>query len=386
MADSDSGEKTEDPTGKKISDASNKGQVAQSQEIQSWAVLLTATLIVASAVPTIMTYVTGVSRRFIENSHAFSVSKEDFQILFKEVIYEIGLVILPLMLTFVVVGVFVQIIQVGWNPSAEKFQININKFSPAKGVKKFFGIRPLVEALKGMVKLGVVGSVIFVFAAPMLGDVELLPAFEIVHTLDRIQKIAIVILVVTVMIMTVIAALDYAYQKWDHKEKLKMTKQEVKDERKQQDGDPKIKQRIAALRMERARERMMQAVAKADVVITNPTHYAIALKYDMDSMPAPILVGKGMDSLAMRIREIAEDNDIPIVENPPLARALYAGVELDEEIPAEHYHAVAEVIGYVFRLKGKMNNVGQAAEDQAGRLDPENISQPEGKNTHTNLN
>ena len=140
MADSDSGEKTEDPTGKKISDASNKGQVAQSQEIQSWAVLLTATLIVASAVPTIMTYVTGVSRRFIENSHAFSVSKEDFQILFKEVIYEIGLVILPLMLTFVVVGVFVQIIQVGWNPSAEKFQININKFSPAKGVKKFFGI------------------------------------------------------------------------------------------------------------------------------------------------------------------------------------------------------------------------------------------------------
>ena len=386
MADSDSGEKTEDPTGKKISDASNKGQVAQSQEIQSWAVLLTATLIVASAVPTIMSYVTGVSRRFIENSHAFSVSKEDFQILFKEVIYEIGLVILPLMLTFVVVGVFVQIIQVGWNPSAEKFQININKFSPAKGVKKFFGIRPLVEALKGMVKLGVVGSVIFVFAAPMLGDVELLPAFEIVHTLDRIQKIAIVILVVTVMIMTVIAALDYAYQKWDHKEKLKMTKQEVKDERKQQDGDPKIKQRIAALRMERARERMMQAVAKADVVITNPTHYAIALKYDMDSMPAPILVGKGMDSLAMRIREIAEDNDIPIVENPPLARALYAGVEIDEEIPAEHYHAVAEVIGYVFRLKGKMNNVGQAAEDQAERLYPENISQREGENTHTNLN
>ena len=386
MADSDSGEKTEDPTGKKVSDASNKGQVAQSQEIQSWAVLLTAILIVGSAVPTIMSYVTSVSRRFIANSHAFTVSKEDFQILFKEVIYEIGLVILPLMLTFVVVGVFVQIIQVGWNPSAEKFQININKFSPAKGVKKFFGVRPLVEALKGMVKLGVVGSVIFVFAAPMLDDVELLPAFEILYTLDRIQKIAIVILVVTVMIMTIIAALDYAYQKWDHKEKLKMTKQEVKDERKQQDGDPKIKQRIAALRMERARERMMQAVAKADVVITNPTHYAIALKYDMDSMPAPILVGKGMDSLAMRIREIAEDNDIPIVENPPLARALYAGVEIDEEIPAEHYHAVAEVIGYVFRLKGKMNNVAETNRDQTGSLDPDNITQREGENIDTNLN
>ena len=386
MADSDSGEKSEEPTGKKLSDASNKGQVAQSQEIQSWAVLLTAILVVSSVVPTIMSYVTRINRRFIENSHAFTVSIEDFQTLFKEVIYETGLVILPLMLTFVVVGVFVQIIQVGWNPSAEKFQISINKFSPVKGVKKFVGIRPLVEALKGVVKLGVVGTVIFVFVVPMLGDVELLPAFEILHTLDRIQKIAIVILVVAVMIMTVIAALDYAYQKWDHKEKLKMTKQEVKDERKQQDGDPKIKQRIAALRMERARERMMQAVVKADVVITNPTHYAVALKYDMDSMPAPILVGKGMDSLAMRIREIAEDNDIPIVENPPLARALYAGVEIDEEIPAEHYHAVAEVIGYVFRLKGKMNNVGQAAGHQSGSLDSDNMTQREGENIDTKLN
>ena len=386
MADSDSGEKTEEPTGKKISDASNKGQVAQSQEIQSWAILLTITLIVAAAVPTIMGNVARINRSFIESPHAYKLSAEDFQNIFREVMFEIGVVILPVMLLFVIVGFCVQIIQVGWNVSAEKFQVKIDKFSPAKGVKKFFGVRPLVEAVKGMVKLGIVGTVIIVAAAPMLNNVELLPAYELLHTLDQIQEIAIVILVVSVMIMTVIAALDYAYQKWDHKNKLKMTKQEVKDERKQQDGDPKIKQRIASLRMERARERMMQAVQKADVVITNPTHYAIALKYDMDSMPAPILVGKGMDSLAMRIREIAEDNDIPIVENPPLARALYAGVEIDEEIPAEHYHAVAEVIGYVFRLKGKMNNVGQAAEDQAGRLDPENISQREGENTHTNLN
>ena len=386
MADSDSGEKTEDPTGKRISDAGNKGQVAQSQEIQSWAVLLTAIVIIGSAVPMVMVYVTRASRRFIENAHAYTVSQEDFHNLFKEVIYEIGLVIVPIMLTFVVVGVFVQIIQVGWNVSAEKFQININKFSPAKGIKKLFGVRPIVEAIKGIVKLGIVGSVMFVVVAPMLGDVELLPAFEIVHTLDRIQELAIVTLVITVMIMTVIAALDFAYQKWDHKEKLKMSKQEVKDERKQQDGDPKIKQRIAALRMERARERMMQAVAKADVIITNPTHYAIALKYDMDQMPAPILVGKGVDSLAMRIREVAEDNDIPIVENPPLARALYAGVEIDEEIPAEHYHAVAEVSGYVFRLKGKMANASQAATDQAERRGSDIETQRNQPHKNSNLN
>ena len=386
MADSDSGEKTEEPTGKKISDASNKGQVAQSQEIQSWAILLTITLIVAAAIPTIMGNVARINRSFIESPHAYKLSAEDFQHIFREVMFEIGVVILPVMLLFVIVGFCVQIIQVGWNVSAEKFQIKIDKFSPAKGVKKFFGVRPLVEAVKGMVKLGIVGTVIIIAAAPMLNNVELLPAYELLHTLDQIQEIAIVILVVSVMIMTVIAALDYAYQKWDHKNKLKMTKQEVKDERKQQDGDPKIKQRIASLRMERARERMMQAVQKADVVITNPTHYAIALKYDMDIMPAPILVGKGVDSLAMRIREIAEENEIPIVENPPLARALYAGVELDEEIPTEHYHAVAEVIGYVFRLKGRMPNGNQSVVDENLSEVPEetNYSNQDNINTQPN--
>jgi flagellar biosynthetic protein FlhB len=360
------GEKSEEPTGKKLSDASNKGSVAQSQEIQSWAVMLIITLLMVGAIPSIMAYVSNFNQKFIENAHDFSTSSDDVQNLFKEVVLEIGIVILPLMFSFLLVGVFVQIIQVGWNPSFEKFQIKLDKFSPAKGVKKLFGVRPLVEAGKGVVKLGIVGTVIFMLVAPMLVDVELLPAFDLMHTLERIKVIALVILAATVMIMTVIAAIDYIYQKWDHTEKLKMTKQEVKDETKQQDGDPKIKQRIAALRMERQRERMMQAIGKADVIITNPTHYAIALQYDMDTMPAPILVGKGMDSLALRIREVAEENDIPIVENPPLARALYAAVEIDEEIPAEHFHAVAEVIGYVFRLKGRLPHVNQEMADQDG--------------------
>ena len=360
------GEKSEEPTGKKLSDASNKGSVAQSQEIQSWAVMLIITLLMVGAIPSIMAYVSRFNQKFIENAHDFSTSSDDVQNLFKEVVLEIGIVILPLMFSFLLVGVFVQIIQVGWNPSFEKFQIKLDKFSPAKGVKKLFGVRPLVEAGKGVVKLGIVGTVIFMLVAPMLIDVELLPAFDLMYTLERIKVIALVILAATVMIMTVIAAIDYIYQKWDHTEKLKMTKQEVKDETKQQDGDPKIKQRIAALRMERQRERMMQAIGKADVIITNPTHYAIALQYDMDTMPAPILVGKGMDSLALRIREVAEENDIPIVENPPLARALYAAVEIDEEIPAEHFHAVAEVIGYVFRLKGRLPHVNQEMADQDG--------------------
>ena len=143
------------------------------------------------------------------------------------------------------------------------------------------------------------------------------------------------------------------YQRWSHKQKLKMTKQEVKDEHKEQDGDPKVKGRIRNLRLERHRQRMMTAVSKANVIITNPTHYAVALKYDMDSMAAPVLVGKGVDYLAKRMRQVAEIHEVPIVENPPLARALYATVDIDQEIPQEHYKAVAEVIGFVMRLKGK---------------------------------
>jgi len=163
----------------------------------------------------------------------------------------------------------------------------------------------------------------------------------------------VMLLLVVVLIMAVMASADLAYQRWSHNEKLKMTKQEVKDEHKESEGDPKIKGRIRALRMERHRKRMMANVPKATVVITNPTHYAIALKYDMESMAAPILVAKGVDYLAKRIRQIAETHDVPIMENPPLARALYAAVEVDQEIPEEHYKAVAEVIGYVMRLKGK---------------------------------
>ena len=168
------------------------------------------------------------------------------------------------------------------------------------------------------------------------------------------HDMAIVLIFATVAVMTAIAALDYLYQRHAFIKQMKMTKQEVKDEHKQSEGDPIIKSRIRRLRLERARQRMMAAVPRADVVITNPTHYAVALEYKMEEMPSPKLIAKGIDELAQRIREVAEENDIPVVENPPLARALYSAVDLDEEIPPEHYKAVAEVIGYVMRLKGKL--------------------------------
>ena len=372
MADEAPGEKTEDPTGKRISDASNKGQVAASQEIQSLGVFVVIAILVPTIFPSMMSYFYSLNRKFIENAHAFVAGRQDFEIVFREVIFQVGIYASPIMFIFLITGFAIQVIQVGWNPSFEKFQIKFDKFSPATGIKKIVGVRSLVEAAKGIVKIGIIGTVILILVMPLVSDVELLPAFHINHVLDRIKNIVLVVLAITILIMTIIAALDFAYQKWDHKNKLKMTKQEVKDERRQQDGDPLIKQRIAALRIERQRERMMQAVGKADVVITNPTHYAIALQYDMDKMPAPILVGKGVDEIAARIREVAEQNEIPIVENPPLARALYAAVEIDEEIPQEHYHAVAEVIGYVYRLKGRVNNLNEKKDWADSQMDEAN--------------
>jgi flagellar biosynthetic protein FlhB len=156
--------------------------------------------------------------------------------------------------------------------------------------------------------------------------------------------------------LLVVAAGDYGYQRWSFMKKMRMTKQEVRDEHKQMEGDPMIKARMRSMRRERARQRMMAAVPKSTVVVTNPTHYAVALKYEMDTMDAPILVAKGVELVALRIREIAQENDVPIVENPPLARALYATVELEQEVPQEHYKAVAEVIGYVMRLKGALKH------------------------------
>ena len=216
-----------------------------------------------------------------------------------------------------------------------------------------FSMKSMVEFLKGILKLSVLGFISFSMAVPWVLDIAVMPDFELGGILDRIYVVSLSIIAGSLMVMFVIAALDFAYQKFDFTKSMRMSRQEVKDEHKDSEGDPQIKARIRKIRAERAQQRMMANVPDADVVVTNPTHYAVALEYKMDNMHAPRLVAKGVDSLAFRIREVAEENEVPIVENPPLARALYAAVELDEEIPVEHYQAVAEIIGYVMGLKGK---------------------------------
>jgi flagellar biosynthetic protein FlhB len=237
--------------------------------------------------------------------------------------------------------------------SGERLKPDLSRLSLVAGFKRIFGLDGLVNLLKGIAKLALVGTAAFAAVWPeraRLGTaLELNPAGTASLAFSLIGRVLLAVLVV----FALIAAADYFYQRQRFMGRHRMTRQELKDEVKQSEGDPQIKARIRQIRLERSKKRMMAAVPEATVVITNPTHYAVALKYESGKMSAPVCVAKGVDHMALNIRKVAEEHDVPVVENPPLARTLYAAVELDGEIPAEHYKAVAGIIGYVMRLAEK---------------------------------
>ncbi|MCK5166549.1 MAG: flagellar biosynthesis protein FlhB [Rhodospirillaceae bacterium] len=352
MAEEDDSQKTEDPTERKISKAREKGQVGTSQEVKSWAILMGSLLTLSIMAPWMMGGIKNYSVGFIENSHAINTDVGNLQELLIDVLLQLGVYLSPIFIVLMILAFAASVMQSGFLWAPDKIAPKLNKISLASGFKRMFSSRALVEFLKGILKLGIVTVLMVAMALPFVTDLELMSGYALVDVVDRMFYLTIAISTGAIMVMTAIAVLDYAYQKFDHNKSLKMSRQEVKDEHKESEGDPQIKARIRKIRSERAQQRMMSAVPKADVVITNPTHYSIALEYKMDSMAAPRVLAKGIDHLALKIREVAKENDIPIVENVPLARALYSAAEIDEEIPVEHYKAVAEVIGYVMRLKG----------------------------------
>ncbi|MFL2771890.1 MAG: flagellar biosynthesis protein FlhB [Rhodospirillaceae bacterium] len=352
----DKDSKTEEPTAKRMGKARSEGDVPQSQEVKTFAMLLAGLIVIGTMAPTIAAELADYLTVFLERPHTIPFEAEGIRLLFVEVSLAISLLLALPMALFVFAAIASGIAVNGllWTP--KKLSPKISSLSPISGFKKLFSSQSLVEAGKGIVKIIIVGVLVAFVIVPLFRHPDQVVDRHIILTLSEIHWLVILVLFLVVIIMALIAMADLTYQRWQHKEKLKMTKQEVKDEHKESEGDPKIKSRIRALRMERHRQRMMAAVPNASVVITNPTHYAIALKYDINDMHAPILVAKGADYLARRIRQIAEENDVPLVENPPLARALYASVEVDQEIPEEHYKAVAEVIGYVMQMKGQFAN------------------------------
>lgn len=354
MSEENDDSKTEQPTAKRLSKAQEDGQVVVSNEIKTWFMLLAGTLLVAMMIGPMMARLKVDLVRFIAMPHAIPTDVDALRSVLVELLAAVGMAMAMPLALLMVIAAAGPLVQAGWVVSGKRIKPSFDKISPLKGLKRLFSLRSLLEFVKGLLKLTVVGSIAVAVVWPHAEDIPMLTGLELPAAIDYLHDLFVAMLVAAVAVMTVIAGMDYAYQKYDHLKRLRMSKQEVRDEHKQSDGDPMIKARLRQIRAERARRRMIQAVPTADVVLTNPTHYAVALKYEMDTMNAPRVVAKGTDLLALRIRAVAEEHKVPVIENPPLARALYASVEVDQEIPSEHYRAVAEIIGYVMGLKGKL--------------------------------
>jgi flagellar biosynthetic protein FlhB len=346
-------ERTEKATGKRRAKARRKGQVAQSREISSAVILMTALGFFYFAGSwlfwNLSELITGVYQnigflRFnrISDASTFSV----------EILYQFLAVLLPFLLPIAVVAFIANVMQVGFLISTEAMALKLTKLNPISGMKRFVSLKSLVELAKSIIKIAFIGSIAYFLVKGDIKEFPLLIHQEVGQILVFIARTSLKVAFFVCLAMIVLAVLDFIYQRWQHEQDLKMTKQEVKDEHKQAYGDPKVKARIRGLQMEMARRRMMEAVPEADVVITNPTHLAIALKFDAREMVAPRVLAKGSGYIAQRIREIAVEHEIPVIEGKPLAQALFKMVEIGEYIPAELYRAVAEVLAYVYRLKG----------------------------------
>lgn len=349
----DKSQKTEDATDRKLSEAHKKGEVAKSTEVTALFSLIMGTLVFAFYAGDMATKLRISLSRFFEQAHTRSFEAVDMVSLAREIMGIMSYAIIVPLFLILFGGVVGNLVQHKPVFTAEKMKPKFSKISPMKGIKRLFGMPSLVNFLRAVAKLVLVSAIVIAVMWPERDQLAFVTSVEPTLILPIVQSLGIQILSAVIGVLTILAILDFAYQKYNFMQNQKMTKQEVKDEFKQSDGDPKIKAKLAQIRAERSRTRMMAAVPDATVVIMNPTHFAVALKYESDDMAAPVCVAKGVDAVALRIRETAEEHDVPIIENPPLARALHASVELEEEIPPDHFKAVAEVIGYVMRLKRK---------------------------------
>lgn len=344
--------KTEDPSQKKLEDAHKRGDVAKSQEVTTWFTLAGSGLMFVTLAPATAGVLATNLKGLIANADMYEVGSNAFGSIMWQLIGAILLVAVVPMLVVTAFATAGNLIQHRPLLSVDPIKPKFSKVSPLAGAKRLFSAEAMVNFVKGLIKLSVVSGVLWFVMAPEMDQMEVLITADVAVILQDFVDLGVKVFAAVIAVVTIMAIGDYVYQRNRWWEKQKMTLQEVRDEYKQMEGDPKVKGRIRALRQERGRKRMMAAVPQATVVITNPTHFAVALKYDK-SMAAPLCVAKGADAVAFRIRELAKDNDVPIVENPPLARALFASVDVDQTVPAEHFKAVAQVIGFVMRLNQK---------------------------------
>jgi flagellar biosynthetic protein FlhB len=353
LAEADLQEKTEQATPRKRSEARKKGQVGKSREIPSVAVLLTglSTLYLFGA------YMYHHIKSLMQDTFSMIAAPNhilsEFLAFGNIVIERFIIMVLPLMIAVFVTAILSNVLQIGWLVSWESVTPKLSKISPMKGVQRLFSKQTLMELFKSLAKLALVGVIAYVTVKGEADRLLSLADMEVQAILLYVLKVAFKVFIRVSMAMILVAALDYWFQKWQYEQQLKMTRQEVKEEYKRTEGDPLVKSRIKRIQYEIAKRRMMQEVPKADVVVTNPVHLAVALRYESSEMSAPRVLAKGAGDVAERIKTLAREHDIPIVENRELAKNLYKMVEIGNEIPSILYRAAAEVLAYVYQLKGR---------------------------------
>ena len=354
MAESPGQERTERATAKRRMEARKQGQVALSREVPSALILIAVLGVFYFAGSRVLEDLTRLFGEFFGQLHTTRLrTVNDAAALISALFRSCLLLLAPMVLPLLVAGVAGNILQIGFEIHAEPLAPKLSKLNPLAGLKRIVSMRGLVELVKSLVKVLFIGAIAWSVVSGYLADFPTLVRRDIAGIWEFTHTAAYRILFYVCLATVVLAVLDYAYQRWQHEENLKMTKQEIRDERKQTEGDPQIKSRIRSLQRQAAYHRMIAEVPTADVVITNPTHLAIALRFDPAEMNAPQVVAKGADHVAARIRDIAREHGVPLVENKPLAQSLYRLADPGDYIPVELYRAVAEVLAYVYRLKGR---------------------------------
>lgn len=350
--DSDDSEKSEDPTQKKLDDALKRGDVVKSQEVSTWFIIAGGTLVLVSFSAPMGTSLKATLAGLLANSWRIPVDGVGLVHLSSRIGFEVIAAMAIPMLLLMLAAIAGNVIQHRLVWSGESMKPKLDRISPLAGMKRLFSKHALVNFAKGLLKLMLLGSIMTVLLWPERDRLESFMTIDPAALLPIVQSLTLKLLGAVVAVLAFIAAADFLFQYQQWYQRQKMSFRDLREEYKQSEGDPHIKARIRRLREQRTRKRMMAAVPEASVIITNPTHYAIALKYQRGDH-APICVAKGLDLIALKIREVGKAHSVPIVESPPLARALHATVEIDQEIPPEHYRAVAEIIGYVMKMRGQ---------------------------------
>ncbi|PKN20782.1 MAG: flagellar biosynthesis protein FlhB [Deltaproteobacteria bacterium HGW-Deltaproteobacteria-6] len=351
MAENDDQERTEQATGKRREESREKGQVARSQEVISVSILVAGLLFFYFGGSTLVLKTMDIMTVGFREAGQVNLTQDSVTAIMTSYIFKGFGILFPLLIAVLIAAILGNVLQIGFMFSSESLQPKFDKISPAKGFKRLFSIRSIAELFKGILKISIIGGVAYIIIRNEFDHLMPLADQSAWGMFSYIGGICFKILLYMTVVLVFLAILDYAYQRWEFEKSIRMTKQEIKDEYKNTEGDPMIKARIRRIQREMAQKRMMAEVPKADVVITNPTHLAVAIQYNPADMQAPIVVAKGADFIAEKIRNIAQENDVLIIENKPLAQVLYKIVKVNNAVPEDLYKAVAEVLAFVYEQK-----------------------------------